>query len=128
LNYLPASGAVGALNADLVDPTSSSSGIFGGVVVALKLNVDFSDAHLLGGTASTPFGDVLLCGLIDTPGLNGMSVRQLLDVDNAALGGGSAPYSVDQLAQLTFDVDQGFEAGTASVFAQDHLFTGSCPP
>jgi hypothetical protein len=56
-----------------------------------------------------------------------MSVRQLLATVNSALGGGVAPYSIDLPASLTFDVEQGFEAGTTSVFVQDHLFTGSCP-
>ena len=52
LSYLPAVGPAAALNADLVNPTSSSSGEFGGNVLALRLNVDFSDANLLAGAAS----------------------------------------------------------------------------
>ncbi len=42
--YLPSAGFAGPLTASLVDPTSSGSGVFGGEVVALRLNVDFSDA------------------------------------------------------------------------------------
>jgi len=34
--------------------------LFGGLVVALKLNVEFGDAHVLVGTADTLFGDLLL--------------------------------------------------------------------
>src|SRR5262249_9577585 len=43
-NYLPGSGSTAALSADLVNPTNSSSGIFGAQVLALQLNVDFGDA------------------------------------------------------------------------------------
>jgi len=38
LNYLPSSGAPGSLTADLVDPTSTSSGLLGAYVLALQLN------------------------------------------------------------------------------------------
>jgi hypothetical protein len=47
LNYLPSSGPPGPLTADLVDPTSTSSGLFGGSVLALQFNVDFSDGQVL---------------------------------------------------------------------------------
>jgi len=125
--YLPASGSPGALNADLINPTSSSSGLFGGLVLAVQLDVDFSDANLLGG--SVHFGDLLLCGLTTTPSLNGITVRQFLAIANTALGGGSAPYPIDpDLASLAFDLGLAFEDGAPSTFAQDHLFTGSCPP
>ena len=41
------------LTSDLLDPTSSSAGEFGGSVVALRINVDFSDAGLLPATVLT---------------------------------------------------------------------------
>jgi hypothetical protein len=46
--YLPASSTPAALTADLINPTSSSSGVFGGQVLALELNVDFSTAAING--------------------------------------------------------------------------------
>ena len=46
-NYLPAGGSPGTLNGNLLDPTSTSSGTFGGDVLALQLNVDFSNAGFL---------------------------------------------------------------------------------
>jgi len=130
LAYLPAGGAPGALNADLVDPGSSSSGVFGGLVVALKLNIDFSDANILVGAAGTHFGDLVLYGFTTTPGLNGMTVRSYLGVVNTALGGGSAAYPIDPtLTNLTSEIDLAFEGGTPSVFVQDHLVgpTASVP-
>lgn len=50
LNYLPANGGNAPLNADFLDPLSTSSGAFGGFVLALQLDVDFSDAGQLGGS------------------------------------------------------------------------------
>lgn len=128
LGCLPASGPAAALNADLVNPTSSASGIFGGLVTALALNVDFSDAGVLGGTVTVHFGDVLLCGLTATPSLNGTTVRQFLATANTALGGGTTTVSIDDLASIANSLDEAFQSGTPTVFAQDHLFTGSCPP
>jgi hypothetical protein len=40
--YLPQTASPGALDATLDDPTTSASGAFGGEVVTLTLNVDFS--------------------------------------------------------------------------------------
>jgi hypothetical protein len=45
LAFLPAAGVSGPLNTDLADPSSSSAGVFGGEVAALKLNVDFCWRH-----------------------------------------------------------------------------------
>jgi hypothetical protein len=128
INYLPAIGLPNALTADLVDPTSSSAGSFGGNVLALRLNVDFSDQDLLGGSSNVAFGDVLLCGFPALPGLNGMTVRGFLATANTLLGGGTAPFSIDDLDPIAAALDGAFANGTVSTFAQDHLFTGSCPP
>jgi len=54
--YLPAVGTAGPLVSDLLNPTSSSSGAYGGHVVSLALNVDFSDDNLIAG--SVAFGDL----------------------------------------------------------------------
>jgi Calx-beta domain-containing protein len=121
--YLPASGTPGALTQDHVNPTTSSSGIFGGEVVALKLNVDFSDADLTGGTAPFAFGDVLICGAAP---LADMTVRDFLAVANSALGGGSNGYLISDLDALAAQVNASFFNGP-STWAQEHLFSGSCP-
>ncbi len=123
LNYLPATGGTGALNADLINPTSSSSGIFGGLVVSLRLNIDFSDAGLTLGALGIPFGDLILTNFDNTlPLLNGMTVHQFLGTVNTALGGGAPLYPIDPtLATVAAELDLAFEGGTPSVFAQDHL-------
>ncbi len=128
LNYQPASGGNAPLNSDLLDPTSSSSGAFGGYVLALQLNVDFSDSGDISGTAPLRFGDLRLCGLTVTPSYNGMTVREFLAAANQALGGGPAAHLIDDIATLANNLSLAFESGSASLFAQDHLFSSaSCP-
>jgi hypothetical protein len=120
LNYLPSSGAPAALNADLIDPTSTSSGLFGGWVLALQFDVDFNDAGYLTGTAGIPFGDLVLVDLTLYPEFNGLTIREFLMHTNSRLGG-DPPYTYDDIAALTDDVTRAFEGGTPTQFAQDHL-------
>lgn len=128
LVYLPASGFPGALTQNFVDPVTTSSGIFGGLVTALALNVDFSDAGFTLGTARIPFGNLTLCSFSDLPNLNGLTVRESLAAMNTALGGASAIYVIDPyLTGLAIDIDLSFRGGTPSQFAQDHLVYGPCP-
>jgi hypothetical protein len=125
LTYLPASGGAGTLNSDLIDPTSSASGVLGGFVFALQLNIDFEDAGFLSGTASTAFADLILS---DFPAyyaaLNGLSVRQFLSHANQHLGGRSSHFTSDDIAVIAQDLTLAFEGGTPSQFAQDHLRVG----
>ena len=126
--YLPAdSGPAAALDANLDNPTSSSSGVFGGDVLALQLNVDFSDAGFLLGNSKIPVGNLTLCSFTDLTALNGTTVRQLLGTVNTLLGGGSGAYSISQMDPITADVINSFLAGTPSTWAQQHLFNGACP-
>jgi len=120
LNYLPANGSADALDADLIDPASSAAGTFGGDVVGLRLDVDFSNAALLPGTAPFRFGDLILHDL-SIPAINGLTVRQFEHLDEIALGGATTPFSIDDLNLLTFQVNLAFGAGLATQFAQDHL-------
>jgi hypothetical protein len=53
------------LSADLIDPSSTSSGLFGGEVLALQFNVDFSDAGLISGSAGLAFGDTNVADALD---------------------------------------------------------------
>jgi hypothetical protein len=126
--YLPALGPAGPLNSDLIDPTSSSAGTFGGDVVALEVNVDFSDAGKTAGNAPVRFGDLRLCGYPITPGLNGMTVREILAIGNTLLGGGTASFTITELALVADSLNSSFNGGTVSTFAQDSLVnSASCP-
>ena len=127
LDYVPSTGSAAPLNADLVDPLSSVSGVFGGEVFALRFNIDFSDAGHLVGTSGLRFGDLVLCGLTGSlAGLNGLSVRAFSNIVNTALGGGSTPYTVAEINQITFDINNAFNGAAVSPFAQQHLRDGSC--
>ena len=120
LSYLPQGGVPGPLDNDYLDPTTTSSGVFGGYVLALQFNVDFNDAGFLIGTSAIRFGDLVL---VDTayPDFNGLTVRQHLDLVNDFLGGASLPYSYDDIASLTDSITLAFEGGVPTQFAQDHL-------
>jgi hypothetical protein len=120
--YLPATGIIGQLTATLVNPALTPAGIFGGDVVALSLNRDFSNAGFLHGTSSIPFGDLILTNFsLNLSGLNGLTVSQFLGVANTCLGGGSCPYSLDNIAEITDDLNDSFPGGTPSAFADSNL-------
>jgi hypothetical protein len=134
LNYLPSTGAPGPLDSTYVDPLTTSSGIFGGDVVAMALSVDFSAAGALAHPAGIPFGDLYLTGfdapdtvrnLPALPGLDGMTASQLLTLDDTALGGGSTGgYSIADLAVITNFVSTAFDPDDNFLgFADAHLTT-----
>lgn len=125
--YVPSIGTPGALIADLVDPVgTNSSGVFGGEVVALKLNIDFADAGKLPAMSGLRLGDLRLCGFSDLPALNGMTVRQFLGLANTGLGGGSVPFALADLHRTTQRINTAFAGGVAP-WALDHLVNGPCP-
>jgi len=126
-DYLPAVGSPAALNADLFDPLTSPSGQFGGDVLALRLNIDFADAGYLPASSGLKFGDLTVCGLTSDTDLNGQTVRQVLGITNAALGGGSHADSISDLDTVAVDLNNSFSVGTPSAFAQAHLIIGACP-
>lgn len=108
--YLPGGGTAAALSLNLTNPDSSSSGVFGGQVLALQLNVDCS-----GKVASMQAG---FGGLIyHNPGdsLDGQSVSQILTAANTALGGGSLPpgYTFSSLNDLVANLNESFDNGNS---------------
>jgi hypothetical protein len=122
--YLPASGSYGPLTSDVLDPQSSSAGTFGGLVVALQLNVDFGDAGYLLGATGISFGDLRLVGMsaVDNWSVyDRLTVHQLLDIANDRLGHSLALYDYEEIGSLTDAVTRAFENGQPSQFAQDHL-------
>lgn len=121
-DYLPASGPPAALQVQLLDPTSSESGVYGGDVTALKLNVDFSALGLLPGSSTTHFGDLVLMGFTGSvAGLNGMTVSEFLALNETALSGGSTPISITDLDPYLQQVDASFTTGVVTDFAATHL-------
>lgn len=127
LSYLPSGGPNGALDADLVNPTTTSSGAFGGTVLALRLNIDFSDAGIMPANSGVSFGDLVLNNYSTLPSLDGMTVRDISALANTLLGGGSTTYSIDNIATVTAQINHAFTGGTPDTFAQDYLVTPTSP-
>jgi hypothetical protein len=120
--YLPSNGPAAPLGAFTDDPASTPSGVYGGDVTALALNVNFSDKGLLPGTSSIPFGDLLLMGFSGSlSGLNGISVSSFLTLNETALGGGSTGYAISDLDPYLQQVNGSFATGVVTTFAADHL-------
>lgn len=122
-NYLPAGGTPGALDADSANPASDNhSGVFGGQVLALKINVDFSAAGVTqnGGGA---FGSVRICSSGNLE-LDGSTVAQVLQAANTALGGGPLPYGlawISELNDLVTALNESFDNCQTSNWGSLHL-------
>jgi hypothetical protein len=107
-NYLPAGGTPGSLTANLTNPTSSSSGVFGGQVLALQLNVDMSTY----GVTPAGYGDVVVDGT--------WTVNDVLAAANAALGGAGA-YTPGDLNELVDNLNNAMDNCTTTSWAAAHL-------
>ena len=107
-NYLPAGGTPNKLTLNLADPTSSSSGVFGGQVLALKLNIALSDC------GATPAGLGELYYLNPGDSLNGFTVRKILAAAETALGGGALPagYTYASLSTLCDNLNLSWDTVT----------------
>lgn len=119
--FLPQGGTPAALTADLVNPTSSSAGVFGGQVLALRLNAAFSQAGVTQG-AGGALGGLKLTGTGTS--LDGQTVNQLLAVAESALGGGALPadYTIANLNDLVTRLNEAFDNGTVvTLWATLHL-------
>src|SRR5260221_12327357 len=97
LAYLPVIGAYAPLNGSVLNPITTASGGFGGEVLGLQLNVDFSDAGFLPGASGIRFGDLILENFSSHPAFNGLTVRQFRGDVNTLLGGGSTIFSIAHL-------------------------------
>jgi hypothetical protein len=127
LQFLPQSGPPAPLDQSYFDDTTSSAGEFGGDIVALKLNIDFSDAGILLGNPKIAFGDLTLCSLGTLSALDGYTVRRFLGLANTLLAGGSGPYDIGTIDSLTQVLNDTFGNENASTFAQQNLVNGPCP-
>jgi hypothetical protein len=77
VDFLPTSGLPGPLDANLVNPFTSPTGLFGGEAAALKLNLDFSNAGLLPNSYGLLLGNLVLTGFSGSESsLNGLNVNQ----------------------------------------------------
>ena len=128
INYLPVGGPPAALTANGTNVLSSSSGVFGGQILALELNVDFSDAGALQGQVSKT-GDLVLND--PSSPLNGKTIRQILAIANTALGGGNVSaygITISGLNPLIDNLNQAFDGCQADAWATAHLTPTTNPP
>lgn len=130
--YLPAGGKGDVLKSNVTNPTSTPSGVFGGQVLALQLNVNFNDTGKIGDGQSPTFGDLLIS---DThTSFDAMTVRDVLAAANWALGGGMlsdigiGDYSIRgnvsgtaNLNDFVSFLNQGFDNCNPSDWVKDHL-------
>lgn len=124
--YLPSIGPYAPLSGSVVNPVSTVSGAFGGEVLALEFNVDFSDAGLLPAATGLRFGDLLLENFSNGPfvnqeAFNGLTVRQFLGDVNTLLSGGSSVFTIADIGTAISSLNASFFGGTPQLFAQEHL-------
>jgi hypothetical protein len=125
ITYLPALGTSGPLSEDVLNPVVTNSGEMGGEVLALRLNIDFSRASILGST--TRLGELRFCDVTSLPLLNGQTVDLFSTTVNQLLGGETAPIGSSTATAVLRLVNAAFAEGTPSSFAQLVLFDGDCP-
>jgi hypothetical protein len=120
--FLPTSGFPGPLDANLVNPTASSAGLFAGEAAALKLNLDFSNAGLLPNSSGLLLGNLVLTGFSGSESsLNGLTVNQFFPLSQAALAGQPTSLGLADIDNITANINDAFDAGQPDSFAQDHL-------
>jgi hypothetical protein len=127
LNFLPQSGATGAIQGRFTNPVTSNAGAFGGEAVALMLNYQFSNAGHTPAKGGVPFGDLVLCGFPALSPWNGVLVRDFLVMVSTALVNGFARHlTMAEVLQTATLLNASFSNGVPSQFAQDHLIAGPC--
>jgi hypothetical protein len=121
-------GPSGSLTTDLLDPVTSSGGVFAMDVAALEVTTAFDRAGIsqFKGTSNVLFQNLTLTGLSgDELWANGLSVEQVLAEANVVLGGGPLPNNKTNLTAvfgLVDEVDSSFNAGDGvSTWADAHL-------
>ena len=127
LTYLPSIGPYAPLNGSVLNPITTAAGAFGGDVLALEFNVDFSDAGLLPGASGIRFGDLVLENFSTLPVLNGLTVRQYLADMNKLLSGGSTAFAIADIGTTLGDLNASFSSGNPLAFAQEHLVAPASP-
>jgi len=135
-SYLAGGGPSGVLTSDTLNATSTAGGALAKQTAALTLNVAFNDAGLLSATLPR-FGDLkfvdLAAGSVigswtlttsQAAGLNGKSIRGVLQDANGALGGNGLPSyvgSFGDLNQLVSALNLSFHEGITSSLANNYL-------
>ncbi len=128
--YLAGGGTSGYIRSDQLnptkDPTSGGGGTLAKQAVTLALNIAFS-----GSNPSMPggYGSLYYCSSGDS--LSGQTLSEILVRVNDALANGATSlpsnHTYASLNTLLNDLNRAFDNGTATEWAQAHLFSGACP-
>jgi hypothetical protein len=105
--FLPQGGTPGVLTANATNPTTSAAGVLAGQVLALQLNVNFSNA----GITRSGLGALKA----QSGKLTGYTVNQVLTLANAVIGGGTVPagISISDINNVVDAINNNFDGGTA---------------
>ena len=108
--FLPQGGTPGYLTSSSTNPTSSSANVFGGQVLTLQLNVDYSAAGMTNpGLVNLKFNYGPLAGY---------NVGQILAIANAVMGGNLAALppgvSISALNDAVDKINNNFDGGTVN--------------
>jgi hypothetical protein len=120
-------GNCGTLNGCYTNNSNCGGGSFCAHVLALQLNCDLGDYYRGSSSFGGPCGDLIYCD--NTSPCNGKSVRQICNIANCALGGGSLPNgcTLTSLCTLVSNLNSCFEGCQPSSFCSSHL-KGTCLP
>jgi hypothetical protein len=116
--FLPSTATPSVLTANLNNPTSTPAGVFAGQVLALEINVDFSNAGVTGFNPN--LGNLIVPTGIYSPSgaFAGWTVNQILAVANLVLGGHTASLpagiSISDLNGVVDGINNSFDNGTCS--------------
>lgn len=111
-------GPPAGFTSDTVNPTSTSSGIFGNQMAALALSLGLSDA----GVTPAGLGDLKIGGT--GTAFDGMTIRQFFAAASTALGGGGLlpGTTFSQYNDLATNLNESFMGGDSiSAWAAQHL-------
>ncbi|RWX73945.1 MAG: hypothetical protein Metus_0724 [Candidatus Methanosuratincola subterraneus] len=123
-SYLVNTYPVSQLAADYIDPATYPGGQFGANVLALELNVRFSERSI----SIFPLGFGSLRVYNYSASVNGMSVAEVLSIANQVLGGAEISsllpgFTIDGLNSLLTQLNSAFRYGSSdTTWASQHLF------
>ncbi len=109
--FLPQGGTASPFNQSYIDVTTTSAGVLGGQLVAATMNVYFSEAGFL-GTGTPALGHLVIV----TGPFTGLTVYELLDIANTAIGGGSTSYSFSQINDALTALNENFNSSQPGNF------------
>lgn len=116
-DFLSDGGPPSVLRIDLLNPLVTSSGVFGGQLVAAKLNVEFSLAGVFPTLGPVPITDLVY----DNPGhpLDGFTIADIIAIADIAISGLPTPYSIPDINLALSDFNEAFVDGTTSTGKYD---------